>query len=178
MVLEGPNCLGMVNHVDGVPLTFVETQCVTPAEGQAIGIVSQSGAMAAVLGTTLQARSLALSYSVSTGNEAGSTVEDYVGWLVDEPNTAVVAMIVEQFRDPRRFLAEAARVREAGKQIVLLHPGKSSVSALNAPDSPSTANSGRATAGQRTRFSAMSPSSSMVSARITPARCTLARISW
>jgi acyl-CoA synthetase (NDP forming) len=82
--------------------------------------------MAAVLGTTLQARALALSYSVSTGNEAGSTVEDYVGWLVDEPDTAVVAMIVEQFRDPRRFLAVAARIRAAGKQIVLLHPGKSS----------------------------------------------------
>jgi len=126
MLLEGPNCLGMVNHVDGVPLTFVETQCIAPAGRKAIGIVSQSGAMAAVLGTTLQARALALSYSVSTGNEAGSTVEDYVGWLLDEPDTAVVAMIVEQFRDPRRFLAVAARIRAAGKQIVLLHPGKSS----------------------------------------------------
>jgi len=126
MVLEGPNCLGMVNHVDGVPLTFVETRCIAPAGRKAIGIVSQSGAMAAVLGTTLQARALALSYSVSTGNEAASTVEDYVDWLADEPNTAVVAMIVEQFRDPRRFLAAAERIRAAGKQIVLLHPGKSS----------------------------------------------------
>jgi len=126
MVLEGPNCLGMVNHVDGVPLTFVETRCIAPAGRKAIGIVSQSGAMAAVLGTTLQARDLALSYSVSTGNEAASTVEDYADWLADEPNTAVVAMIVEQFRDPRRFLAVADRIRAAGKQIVLLHPGKSS----------------------------------------------------
>ena len=24
MVVEGPNCLGMINYVDGVPLTFVE----------------------------------------------------------------------------------------------------------------------------------------------------------
>ena len=126
MVLEGPNCLGMVNHVDGVPLTFVETECVAPAGRAAIGIVSQSGAMAAVLGTTLQARDLPLSYAVSTGNEAGSAVEDYVDWLVDEPNTPVIAMIVEQFRHPRRFLAAAARVRAAGKRIVLLHPGKSS----------------------------------------------------
>ncbi|WP_298199176.1 acetate--CoA ligase family protein [Novosphingobium sp.] len=126
MVLEGPNCLGMVNHVDGVPLTFVETECLAPSGRAAIGIVSQSGAMAAVLGTTLQARDLPLSYAVSTGNEAGSAVEDYVDWLVDEPNTAVIAMIVEQFRHPRRFLAAAARVRAAGKRIVLLHPGKSS----------------------------------------------------
>lgn len=126
MVIEGPNCLGPVNHVDGIPLTFVETQCRAPALGQGIGVVSQSGAMAAVLCTTLQSRDLSVSYSVSTGNEAGSGVEDYVDWLVDEPNTKVIAMLVEQFRKPKRFLAAARRAIAAGKPIVLLHPGKSS----------------------------------------------------
>jgi acyl-CoA synthetase (NDP forming) len=81
--------------------------------------------MAAVLCTTLLARELAESFSVSTGNEAASGVEDYVDWLIDEPNTHVIAMIVEQFRQPRRFLAAARRARTAGKPIVLLHPGKS-----------------------------------------------------
>lgn len=126
MVIEGPNCLGPVNHVDGIPLTFVETQCKAPVGGQGVGVVSQSGAMAAVLCTTLQAREMAVSYSVSTGNEAGSGVEDYVDWLVDEPNTRVIAMLVEQFRKPQRFLAAARRAIAAGKQVVLLHPGKSS----------------------------------------------------
>ena len=125
VVIEGPNCLGMVNHVDGVPLTFVHTECAAPAGRRAIGVVSQSGAMAAVLCTTLQSRDLALSYSISTGNEAASGVEDYVDWLVDEPNTRVIAMIVEQFRQPERFLAAALRARDAGKPVVLLHPGKS-----------------------------------------------------
>lgn len=126
MVIEGPNCLGLVNHVDAVPLTFVETACIAPAGRRAVGIVSQSGAMAAVFGTTMQARDVALSYSVSTGNEAGSGVEDYVEWLVDDADTAVIAMIVEQFRHPVRFLDAARRASRAGKQIVLLHPGKSS----------------------------------------------------
>ena len=126
MVIEGPNCLGLVNHVDGIPLTFVETAIVPPAGRSAIGVVSQSGAMAAVLSTTLLARDLAVSYSVSTGNEAASGVEDYVEWLVDDPATHVIAMIVEQFRKPRRFLMAAQRARAAGKTIVLLHPGKSS----------------------------------------------------
>lgn len=126
MVIEGPNCLGPVNHVDGIPLTFVQTQCRAPKLGQGIGVVSQSGAMAAVLCTTLQARELDISYSVSTGNEAGSGVEDYVDWLIDEPNTKVIAMLVEQFRRPQRFLAAARRAIAAGKPIVLLHPGKSS----------------------------------------------------
>jgi acyl-CoA synthetase (NDP forming) len=126
MVIEGPNCLGLVNHVDKIPLTFVEAFCEPPAGRRAVGVVSQSGAMAAVLGTVLIARAVPTSFSVSTGNEAGSGVEDYVDWLIDDPDTHVIAMIVEQFRNPARFLAAAARARLAAKPIVLLHPGTSS----------------------------------------------------
>ncbi|MFM9936809.1 MAG: acetate--CoA ligase family protein [Novosphingobium sp.] len=126
MVVEGPNCLGLVNYVDRIPLTFVETKAVPPAGRRAIGIVSQSGAMAAVLGTVLLARDCGVSYSVSTGNEAASGVEDYVDWMIDQDDTDVIAMIVEQFRKPARFLAAAVRARAAGKPIVLLHPGTSS----------------------------------------------------
>lgn len=126
MVVEGPNCLGLVNHVDRIPLTFVEAFTVPPAGRRAVGVVSQSGAMAAVLGTTLMAHEVPTSFSISTGNEAATGVEDYVEWAVDDPNTHVIAMIVEQFRIPARFLAAARRAREAGKPIVLLHPGKSS----------------------------------------------------
>ena len=125
MVIEGPNCLGLVNHVAATPLTFVETLCIAPKGARAVGIVSQSGAMAAVLSTTLLARQLPVSYSVSTGNEAASGVEDYVGWLIDDPDTHVIAMIVEQFRKPARFVELARAARRTGKPVVLLHPGKS-----------------------------------------------------
>ncbi|MGY2051349.1 acetate--CoA ligase family protein [Methylobacterium sp. JK268] len=125
MVVEGPNCLGLVNFVDGIPLSFVEMPAAPLAGRPGIAIVSQSGAMAAVLGVTLLSRGLGLSYSVSTGNEAASGVEDYVEHLVDDPDTRVVALIVEQFRQPGRFLAAAGRARAAGKPLVLLHPGRS-----------------------------------------------------
>ncbi len=124
--MREPNCLGLVNYVDRIPLTFVETTAVPPGDRRAIGIVSQSGAMAAVLGTMLLARDCGVSYSVSTGNEAASGVEDYVDWLVDQPDTHVIAMIVEQFRKPQAFLSAARRAKAAGKPVVLLHPGKSS----------------------------------------------------
>ena len=126
MVVEGPNCLGMTNYVDGVALTFVETSSERLGDRPGVGIVSQSGAMAVVLGTTLMGKALGVSLSVSTGNEAASGVEDYVDYLIDDPHTRVIAMIVEQFRKPARFLALAERARAAGKPIVLLHPGKSS----------------------------------------------------
>ncbi len=126
MIIEGPNCLGLTNYVDGVALTFVETSSERLGDRPGIGIVSQSGAMAVVLGTTLMAKELGVSLSVSTGNEAASGVEDYVDYLIDDPHTHVIAMIVEQFRKPARFLALAERARVAGKPIVLLHPGTSS----------------------------------------------------
>ncbi|WP_120077941.1 acetate--CoA ligase family protein [Aurantiacibacter odishensis] len=126
IIIEGPNCLGCTNYVERIPLTFVETNMQTPPKGaRAVGVASQSGALAAVLATTLHPRGCYVSTSVSTGNEAASGVEDYVEWLVDDPATHVIAMYVETFRRPQAFIAAARRARSAGKPIVLLHPGKS-----------------------------------------------------
>jgi len=126
IIIEGPNCLGCTNYVERIPLTFVETNMKTPPAGaRAVGIASQSGALAAVLATTLHPRGCYVSTSVSTGNEAASGVEDYVEWLVDDPATHVIAMYVENLRRPQAFIAAARRARAAGKPIVMLHPGKS-----------------------------------------------------
>ncbi|MBB5986416.1 acetate--CoA ligase family protein [Sphingobium lignivorans] len=125
IVVEGPNCLGSVNYLDRIPLTFIDTDIKAPSPG-GVGIVSQSGAMAAVLAVMLESRTLDLTYSVSTGNEAGSGVEDYVEFMIADEKTRIIAMIVEQFRDPARFLALMEKANAAGKLVVLLHPGKSS----------------------------------------------------
>jgi acetate---CoA ligase (ADP-forming) len=126
MIVEGPNCLGLVNYVDGVPLTFVLTQVKRTSGRPGVAVVSQSGAMAAVLGTSLASHELIVSFSVSTGNEAQSGVEDYLEYVIEDPAVKVVTMIVEQFRKPQRFLELARRARRLGKPIVLLHPGRSS----------------------------------------------------
>jgi len=132
MVIEGPNCLGLVNFSDRIPLTFIELP-EAKAEGERrVGIVSQSGAMAAVLATTMIARDVPLSCYVSTGNEAASGVEDYVEHLIADPETTVIAMIVEHFRQPARFLKIARAARAAGKHIILLHPGRSAAGAASA----------------------------------------------
>lgn len=130
MLVEGPNCLGSINYRQRVPLTFIEVdiapeQANAARDRAAIGILSQSGAMMAVLNTTLASRDLPLSYAVSTGNEAASHLEDYVEFLLDDPGTQVITMIAEQFRQPQRLLALARRAGELGKRMVLLHPGKS-----------------------------------------------------
>ncbi|MBN3781023.1 acetate--CoA ligase family protein [Burkholderia sp. Ac-20345] len=137
MLVEGPNCLGCINYLDRVPLTFIETH-VSAAQAErnrsqpSIGILSQSGAMMAVLNTTLASRNLPLSYAVSTGNEAASHLEDYLQFLLEDPGTRIVAIIAEQFRQPRRLLDAARRAREVGKLLVLLHPGRSAAARASA----------------------------------------------
>lgn len=132
MVVEGPNCLGFVNFRDRVSLTFIEMPEARAQGARRVGIVSQSGAMAAVLATTMIHRDVPLSCYISTGNEAASGVEDYLAHLIDDPDTAVVGMIVEHFRNPARFLAHARVARDRGKQVVLLHPGRSDAGAASA----------------------------------------------
>ena len=125
IAIQGPNCLGLTNYLDGVSLTFVSTPPQGPFTGKGVAIISQSGAIAAVLGTSLRHHGLSLSYSVSTGNEAAYGVEKFLEFMVDDPRTSVIAMVAEQFRKPQEFLAVARRAQDAGKRIVLLHPGSS-----------------------------------------------------
>ncbi|MPZ41565.1 MAG: CoA-binding protein [Rhizobiales bacterium] len=132
MAIAGPNCLGHINYVDGIPLTFSACAPAPLAGRRGIGVVSQSGAMATVFRAALHARDIAISYSISTGNEALNGTEDFLDYLIDDESTHVVLMMVEQFRHPQRFLAAARNAHAAGKSIVLLHPGRSAAARLSA----------------------------------------------
>jgi acetate---CoA ligase (ADP-forming) len=125
MIIEGPNCLGLVNYVDGIPLTFVVTPPQPRSETPRVAIISQSGALAAVIAVNMRHHGMQLSYSISTGNEAALGVEDVLEHLVGDAQTRVMTLLVEQFRSPKRFLDLARRARESGQFIVLLHPGSS-----------------------------------------------------
>jgi acetate---CoA ligase (ADP-forming) len=125
MIVEGPNCLGMVNYVDGIPLTFVVTPPQEREDAPGVAIVSQSGALAAVMAVNMRHHGIPLTYSVSTGNEAAIGVEDFIEHLIGDRTTRVFALVVEQFRQPKRFLNLVRRANEAGQMIVLLHPGRS-----------------------------------------------------
>ena len=132
LLIVGPNCLGVVNYVDGIPLTFVVTPIPPPPTGRGAAIISQSGALAAVIAVNMRRHAIPLRYSVSTGNEAVCGVEDFVEHLLGDSTTRVMALVVEQFRNPKRFLRLARRAHEAGQFIVLLHPGRSTAARASA----------------------------------------------
>lgn len=125
LLLVGPNSMGLTNYAGGVPLTFESVLPLRESTGQGIALLSQSGAMANNMRDAFSSRHLRVSCSVGTGNEAGLCIEDYLEHLIADTHTGVVAIYAEQVRQPQRFLALAARAREAGKPIVMLMPGRS-----------------------------------------------------
>jgi acyl-CoA synthetase (NDP forming) len=125
IALAGPNCLGLVNFADRVPLTFAMMEPDDPDGRPAAGLVAQSGAMTAGLTYAAHAAGLAVSGAISTGNEAVLGLEDYFEYFIEDPRTVVITLLAEQIRRPRQFRALAARARAAGKPVVLLHLGRS-----------------------------------------------------
>ena len=124
LLICGPNCYGVFNIRLGAA-TF-SADVAEPLRPGAVGLVSQSGGFSHAIGEYLmQQRCVGLSYIVSCGNQAGLTVEDYIAFLVEDEDTAVVGAFVEGFKKPALFRQAAARARDQRKPIVVLKVGRS-----------------------------------------------------
>jgi acetate---CoA ligase (ADP-forming) len=125
IVLVGPNCMGFTNLAAGVPVTF-EPLPARPRELRpGVGVLAQSGFIAANVRDALLARGVPVTTVFSTGNEVALSVEDVLEHFIADAQTRVIALYAEQVRQPRRFLQLAAGARTAGKPVVLLMPGRS-----------------------------------------------------
>ena len=124
LLICGPNCYGVFNIRLGAA-TF-SADLAEPLQPGAVGLVSQSGGFSHAIGEYLmQQRAVGLSYIVSCGNQAGVTVEDYIAFLVEDDDTAVVGAFVEGFKKPETLRQAAARARALAKPIVMLKVGRS-----------------------------------------------------
>ncbi len=125
IAMLGPNCMGLINFHDGIPLSFEEFDLAVPTSGPQIAIVGQSGAMTSNTRLALLARGLRVTYSISTGNEAVVRVEQLIAHLLERDEVDVLTVFAETLRDPALFLRCAQRARSLGKPLILLHPGRS-----------------------------------------------------
>jgi acyl-CoA synthetase (NDP forming) len=127
VALLGPNCLGYTNIVDGFSAGFVNANTIVkppPSNDPKTAILSQSGGMMAHIKSGLELRDLPVSYMISTGNEAGVGLPDFVDFFTSDPNTQMIVVYVEEVRDPEGFKKAAHRAREAGKPVIMMHPGR------------------------------------------------------
>jgi acetate---CoA ligase (ADP-forming) len=122
--ISGPNCLGVANVKAGI-WACAGSRLVMSGGGP-IALVSQSGASA--FGPFLtRAVDLGIGYSyiVTTGNEADLESSDFMRYLLDDPDTRVIACFIEGFKDGRKFMEVARLAAERGKPIVLIKIGRS-----------------------------------------------------
>jgi len=128
MRISGPNCLGLANVKDDI----WATSSSRGADGLSgpIGLVCQSGATA--FGPFLVRaveNGIGFSYIISTGNEADLDFADFARYLLDDPETRVIAGFVEGFKRADKFLEVAKLAAERGKPIVLIKIGRSELGA-------------------------------------------------
>jgi acetate---CoA ligase (ADP-forming) len=124
LAVVGPNCLGVLNNVDGTMLNMLYAREARRGVAGGVAFVGQSGGLIGHFQRAADGRGLPLTYGISSGNEAGLENTDYLEFLADDPATRVIAIYCEQIRRPAQFLAACARARAAGKPVVLMFPGR------------------------------------------------------
>ncbi|MEM7224883.1 MAG: acetate--CoA ligase family protein [Pseudomonadota bacterium] len=125
MPVSGPNCYGLINHLDGAALWPEGDGCGRIERG--VALVMQSGNIA--LNLTMQQRSLPIAYVISAGNQACLGLGDYVDALIEDPRVSAIGLYIEGLTDVPGFAKAAARALEKGVPLVALKTGNSEMGA-------------------------------------------------
>ncbi len=123
--LVGPNCLGLLNVTDAIPITVnaaVEAEPLLPGW---LGMVSQSGSMMGALLSRCAARGLGFSKLASVGNECDLGVGEIAGILAEDEATRAILLFLETFRDAEALARAAHRAHALGKPVIAYKLGRS-----------------------------------------------------
>jgi len=119
MRIIGPNCLGVMNPLNGFNATFAASM----ARPGSVGFISQSGALlTAILDWSLQ-ELVGFSAFVSIGSMLDVGWGDLIDYLGDDPNTKSIVIYMESIGDSHAFLS-AAREVALSKPIIVIKPGR------------------------------------------------------
>lgn len=122
LIVHGPNCMGLVNFNDSVPL-YPSRPSLRLKPGR-VALVAQSGSAAiSVMNSTV----IGLSKVVTVGSEFTVSAADYIRWFADDPETQVVGVVAESIKSARAFAAAAEAIHAAGKSLIVLKVGRSDV---------------------------------------------------
>lgn len=121
MLLCGPNCLGIVSHEN----RFCGYSAVLPkmSGDGVVAVASQSGSIAIAINKS--PRDFDFSYLVSSGNEVGLSISDYLDHFLRDEKTRVAGAFIETLKDPAKFQTVAREAYAARKPIVVLKTGRS-----------------------------------------------------
>jgi acetate---CoA ligase (ADP-forming) len=120
----GPNTAGLLNLADSyVPRASVNHPASLVA-GK-VALVTQSGGLCNILLNRAAANGVGIGIAMATGNQLDLDLWDVSEYLLDDPNTDVLLVVVEGIKSPARFVDVAVRARTIGKPLVVMKLGSS-----------------------------------------------------
>lgn len=123
----GPNCMGVMNTDTGMIATFISAIGETGPKPGTISVASQSGAFGGHCFTLARERGLGLRLWATMGNQCDVELSDCLAYMAKDPGTNVVLGYMEGVQDPDKLVESLEIAREAGKPVVLMKVGRSSV---------------------------------------------------
>jgi len=118
----GPNTLGIVNTATGLTTSYYSrVQMLRPGP---IGFAAQSGIFVGALLRYLSSfEGLQLSKGLGLGNKVDVDESDALEYLMEDEQTRIIGLYLEDVRDGRRFL-QVAKEATAKKPVLLLKGGR------------------------------------------------------
>jgi acetate---CoA ligase (ADP-forming) len=121
--VSGPNCMGNVCAKSRL-VTLTEDRPLAVRPGP-VALVGQSGGMMIFTNQALQERGIWPEYLITSGNEAGLSIGDYIAFFADQPELKVVIIYVEAISQLAKFKTACRMARAADKSIVAVKLGQS-----------------------------------------------------
>ena len=121
MAVCGAGCMGFVNNATGLrALGYLEP---TPLAPGGVSLITHSGS---AFSTLLRARrGFGFRLAVSSGQELVTDTADYVDYVLDDPQTTLIALLLETPRSVRRLRTALRRAADRDVPVVMLTVGHS-----------------------------------------------------
>jgi len=100
--IVGPNCMGIFSPKSH--LNTIASYDRMPMEPGSVAFVGQSGWVSENITRLGSERGLRFSGIVSIGNQSDLTIEDFLEYFGNDPETQVFVTYIEGLKEPRRFL--------------------------------------------------------------------------
>jgi acyl-CoA synthetase (NDP forming) len=124
MPILGPNCYGLLNYLDDIPIWPDEHGGLKVEHG--VAIIAQSSNIAISL--TMQQRGLPLAFLATVGNQAQTDAATVAETLLSDPRISVVGFYLEGFGDIRSLERMAVLAHKLKKPLLALKSGKTEAS--------------------------------------------------
>lgn len=125
----GPQALGYLNFVRSVALMPVLDPRLERLPAGHIGVVSQSGALGVLLVNRAMEQGTRFSYAVATGNQAVIDTVDVAEFLVRDPETKSIILLLEEITSAERLAAVAVEAAQRDKPLIVWKAGRSAKAA-------------------------------------------------